>query len=115
MAGKGQQRTSLPIAATAAAMHESGVSVTDISGATGLPKRTIYKIINGDHQWAEILHNDDRFKLYRDEVKRQLQAGSLELSKKCLDQIEDRLCDSSAAQAAVVYGILFDKERLQAG
>jgi len=44
-----------------------------------------------------------------------IQTGSLELSKACLNQIEVKLPQASAAQAAVVFGILHDKERIQAG
>ena len=43
-------------------------------------------------------------------------AGSARpLSQKALQQIEDRIDKASAPQAAMVYGILRDKERLDAG
>ncbi len=112
---KGRHRTSLPDAARAAALHEAGIRMGEIVEATGIPRRTIYGIIYGEPEWREILNNDERFKEYRNEVKKQLQTGTLELSQKCLIQIEDKLPAASAAQAAVVYGIIFDKERLQAG
>ena len=44
-----------------------------------------------------------------------MQTASIELAKKALRQIEDKLPDASAAQSAVIYGILRDKERLDAG
>ncbi len=115
MAGKSRLRTNIPDAARAKAMHEAGIRIGEIVEATGVSQRVIYDIVHGVGKWGQIVHNDERFKQYRDEVKKQLQTGSLELSKKCLTQIEDKLPQASAAQAAVVYGIIFDKERLQAG
>jgi hypothetical protein len=44
-----------------------------------------------------------------------MQAASVELSKKALRQIENKIDKASAPQAAMVYGILRDKERLDAG
>jgi hypothetical protein len=35
--------------------------------------------------------------------------------QKALQQVEDKLPNASTAQAAVIYGVLTDKERLQAG
>jgi hypothetical protein len=40
------------------------------------------------------------------EAKRKLQISSIELSKKTLQQVEDKLPSASAAQAAVICGIL---------
>jgi hypothetical protein len=75
----------------------------------------VTNIINGTHGWQEIKDSDAQFLKYRQQVKRELQVGTLELTKKCLAQIEDKLPTASAAQSAMIYGILFDKERLQAG
>jgi hypothetical protein len=44
-----------------------------------------------------------------------MQAASISLSQTALQQIEDRIDKASAPQAAMVYGILRDKERLDAG
>lgn len=44
-----------------------------------------------------------------------MQAASINLSQKALQQIENRIDKASAPQAAMVYGILRDKERLDAG
>ena len=44
-----------------------------------------------------------------------MQAASIKLSQKALQQIENRIDKASAPQAAMVYGILRDKERLDAG
>ena len=44
-----------------------------------------------------------------------MQTGSIELAKKALVSIEGKLENASAAQLAVVYGVMRDKERLDAG
>lgn len=77
--------------------------------------RTVEDIINGRSGWGEIIANDQAFKQYRTLAKRQMQAASISLSQKALQQIEDRIDKASAPQAAMVYGILRDKERLDAG
>jgi hypothetical protein len=77
--------------------------------------RTVDDIINGRSGWGEIIANDQAFKQYRTLAKRQMQAASISLSQKALQQIEDRIDKASAPQAAMVYGILRDKERLDAG
>jgi len=108
-------QTNLPDAARAKALHDAGIKMDDIVDATGLPQRTIYNIVNLVGPWAEIVTNNEIFQRYRNEVKKMIQTGSLELSKACLNQIEVKLPQASAAQAAVVFGILHDKERIQAG
>lgn len=109
------KRTSLPQAAQAKALAEIGYQGTQIADATGLPVRTVDDIINGRNGWGEIIANDQAFKQYRNQAKRQMQAASINLSQKALQQIENRIDKASAPQAAMVYGILRDKERLDAG
>jgi hypothetical protein len=72
-------------------------------------------IINGRNGWGRIIANDQAFKQYRSDAKRKMQAASVQLSKKALRQIENKIDKASAPQAAMVYGILRDKERLDAG
>ncbi len=109
------RQTNLPDAARAKALHDAGIKMSDIEEATGIPPRTIYDIVNMKGPWAEIVTNNEVFREYRDQVKKQLQTGSLELAKKAQNQIDVKLPDASAAQAAVIYGILRDKERMDAG
>jgi hypothetical protein len=109
------KRTSLPQAAQAKALADIGYQGTQIADAIGLPVRTVDDIINGRNGWREIIANDKAFKQYRTQAKRQMQAASITLSQKALQQIEDRIDKASAPQAAMVYGILRDKERLDAG
>ena len=109
------KRTFIPQAAQAKALADIGYQGTQIADATGLPVRTVDDIINGRNGWREIIANDQAFKQYRTQAKRQMQAASINLSQKALQQIENRIEKASAPQAAMVYGILRDKERLDAG
>jgi len=108
------RRTDLQRAATAKAMHEMGFQTGQIGEAVGLPEATVDDIVNGRHGWSKML-NDPVFREYRVQQKRHMQTASIELAKKALRQIEDKLSSASAAQSAVIYGILRDKERLDAG
>jgi hypothetical protein len=109
------KRTSIPKAAQAKALADIGYQGSQIADATGLPARTVDDIINGRNGWGEIIANDQAFKQYRSDAKRKMQAASIKLSEKALQQIENRIDNASAPQAAMVYGILRDKERLDAG
>src|SRR5688572_27552422 len=109
------KRTSISQAAQAKALADIGYQGSQIADATGLPARTVDDIINGRNGWGEIIANDQAFKQYRNDAKRKMQAASIKLSQKALQQIENRIDKASAPQAAMVYGILRDKERLDAG
>jgi len=115
MAGNGRQRTSLPTAAKAAALYDAGIPVSDISDETGLPVRTIYGILSGEHKWREILDNDERFKQYKEETVKALQVSSWELAKKSFIHAEKKLPEASYAQGVFGGAILVDKARLLAG
>ena len=108
-------RTSMKRAAEAKALSELGHARGEISKLTGVGARTVSDIIAGRNGWAGIMENDPRFNACRMESKRALQVGSVELAKKALEQIEKKLPQASAAQAGVIYGIMRDKERLDAG
>ena len=109
------KRTPISHAAEAKALADIGYQGTQIAEAIGLPVRTVDDIINGRGSWGDIIANDQAFKTYRTDAKRKMQAASIKLSQKALQQIENRLDKASAPQAAMVYGILRDKERLDAG
>ena len=109
------KRTSIPQAAEAKALADIGHQGTQIANAMGLPTRTVDDIINGRNGWGEIIANNEAFRKYRSDAKRKMQAASITLSQKALQQIDKKLDKASAPQAAMVYGILRDKERLDAG
>lgn len=91
-----------------------GKGPTEIAEQIGLPYSTTEDIILGQNGWAERL-KDPSFAKYRSARKRQLQAASLELSSRLLDHAGLNLNTTSPYQAVGMYGILRDKERLDAG
>lgn len=107
----------LPIhlAGSAAGLKDVGFSQGAIAGMLKVPKQTISDILNRHGRWEEITHNDTLFNEYRKEARRLIHTGSVELIQQCLEQIEKRLPDASAAQSAVVLGILRQHERLDSG
>ena len=103
------------LAAEAQALYEAGVSRQGVSVATGLPHGTVSEIIyRTTPLWAK-LHDTDAFRRVRLEQKRVLQAALIEITRQAAVQIERTLPDASARDAAVVLGIVSDKERLIAG
>ena len=108
------KRTDPVKAATAAAMGDLGYQSGQIADAVGLPQQTVGDIIAGRSGWEQRLKGE-AFQAWRLEQKKIMQAGSVELAKKALKQIEAKLPLASAAQSAVIYGVLRDKERLDAG
>jgi hypothetical protein len=108
------RRTDYPTAARIKAMADLGFSRSQISEQSAVHADTCDSIIRGEHGWAEI-YDDEVFAEYRISQKRAMQAASTELAKKALVQVEAKLGDSSSLQAATIYGILRDKERLDAG
>ena len=63
---------------------------------------------------GEIIASDQAFKVSH-RRKAEDEAASIKLSQRSVQQIENRIDKASAPQAAMVYGILRDKERLDAG
>lgn len=108
------RRTNLPTAATAKAMAEMGFQTGQIAESIGLPEGTVDDIVHGRHGWGRML-NDPSFNAFRVQQKRVMQTASIELAKKALKQVEEKLPQASALQAAAIYGIMRDKERLDAG
>ena len=94
------KRTSISAAAEAKALADIGYQGTDIAKATGLPVRTVDDIINGRNGWGEIIANDQAFKQYRSDAKRKMQAISIQLSQKALQQIENRIESQCATSSA---------------
>ena len=82
------KRTAISHAAEAKAVADIGHQGTQVAEATGLPARTVADIINGRARWGDIIANDQAFKHYRSDAKRKMQAASIKLSQKALQQIE---------------------------
>ena len=103
------------LAAEAQALYEAGVPHQLIQQQTGLPHGTVSEIIyRTTPLWAK-LHDTEAFRQVRQEQKRVLQAALIEITRQAAVQIERTLPDASARDAAVVLGIVSDKERLIAG
>ena len=101
-------------AAAAAALYERSGNQHEVARRLDMPQRTVCDIVNGYGRWAEVA-TDSSFTALRLEQKRHLQAASAKIMSQALVRIEEKLPDASAPQAAMVYGILFDKDRLMAG
>ena len=107
-------RTPLDKAAAAMVLYEQDGSQRRVAERLGMNKRTVCDIVSGYGRWKEVA-TDASFTQLRLEQKRHLQAASAVIMSQALVRIEEKLPDASAPQAAMVYGILFDKDRLMAG
>ena len=101
-------------AAAAVALYEHDGNAARVAGRLGMNRRTVSDIVGGYGRWKEVA-TDASFSQLRLEQKRHLQAASAVIMSQALVRIEEKLPDASAPQAAMVYGILFDKDRLMAG
>ena len=104
-------RTDPMVAATVGALGDMGYAGTKIARMTGVAERTVYDLLGGERKYLQ----EPVTAALRKGIKERLQARSLDLSDRCLNQVEDTLQWTSARDAAVVYGILRDHERLDAG
>lgn len=96
---------------TALALGDMGYKGTKIAKMLGMAQRTVYDILGGDRNYL----SGPVDATLRTKIKERLQARSLDLSDRCLDQIELTLPETHARDAAVTYGILRDHERVDAG
>ena len=108
------QVTPLDKAAAAMVLYEQDGNAHRVAGRLGMAKTTVNDIVRGYGRWGEVA-TDSSFVQLRLEQKRHLQAASAKIMSQALVRIEEKLPDASAPQAAMVYGILFDKDRLMAG
>lgn len=102
------------IASTVVALREAGKTQQEIAEATGTPQQTVSDILASKGRWADV-HKKTWLDTYRNAEKKKLQVVSLELSKLALEALANKIPNAAASQLAVVYGILRDKERLDAG
>ncbi len=108
------RQTSPELAATALNMMDIGHGPSSISRALDIPLGTVEDICHGRSGWNRIF-DLKWFQKYREEQRQVIHAGIVELQKKALKQINDKIDKSSAAQATYTFGILFDKDRLASG
>ena len=105
------ERTEPIQAATVAALGDLGYAGTKIAAITGVAWRTVYDILGGQKNY---LKTPVHAKL-RSQIKERLQFRSLDIADRALNQVEQTLPWAEARDAAVVYGILRQHERLDAG
>ncbi len=108
------RQTSPELAATALNMMDIGHGPSSISRALDIPLGTVEDIVHGRSGWNRI-YDLEWFQKYREEQRQVIHAGIVELQKKALKQINDKIDKSSAAQATYTFGVLFDKDRLASG
>ena len=109
------RKTPLEKAAIAKTLQEAGYSSKQISQATGVPASTVRDIVGRHGIWAEIMRDNQTFKSYYEAQKKVMQAGSMELAKEALEQVEKKLSKASAYQATGIYSLLRQNARLDAG
>ena len=110
-------RTPLHLAAQAKALHDDGISRSAIAQATGIPIHTVDDILYGGPAYVtwQSLSTTDAYKEARERNKLVFQGAMGEIARQALVQIERKLPEASAKDAAIVLGIVQDKERLIAG
>jgi hypothetical protein len=110
---KGRQ-TDVLTAAKVAALADLGYSSPQIEALTGVNARTAWGILNNEASWGEIKELPV-FKANRIKQKETLEAASRIVAAKALVQVEKKIENASAYQAAGIYGLLRTHERLDAG
>lgn len=98
-------------AGLAIAMGEMGYPESVITKATNIPERTVWGLLHDEVGWI----HGPVLKVHRVKAKEILQARSMAIAEKCLNQVDKKIVDASAYQAAGIYGLLRTHERLDAG
>lgn len=87
-------------------------NLNQVSRETGVPVTTVHRwVTEKDKRTANINHYDQRLQETQDQL---MQAMGF-VGQEALQQIHKKLPDASAAQAATIYGILFDKQQILSG
>jgi hypothetical protein len=108
------RQTDILTAAKVTALSDLGYSAPQIEALTGVSARTAWGILNNEASWGEI-KNTPVFKANRIKQKEALEAASRVVAAKALVQVEKKIENASAYQAAGIYGLLRTHERLDAG
>ena len=108
------RQTDILTAAKVAALAELGYSAPKIEALTGVNARTAWGILNSEASWGEIKETPV-FNANRLKEKEALESASRIVAAKALVQVEKKIENASAYQAAGIYGLLRTHERLNAG
>ena len=83
----------------------------EVSRQTGVPVSTVQSWVTNKERQKSIYSYDQRLKTTQDRLMESMGY----IGEKALQQINEKLPDASAAQAATIYGILFDKQQMIVG
>jgi hypothetical protein len=108
------RQTDILTAAKVTALADLGYSSPQIEALTGVNARTVWGVLNNEASWGEIKELPV-FKANRVNQKEALEAASRIVAAKALIQVEKKIDNASAYQAAGIYGLLRTHERLDAG
>ena len=94
------------------ALVDLGYTPSQASRHLNLPRITVYDILAKTEGGA--YKNKPVLDALREGIKTRLQARSMDLADRALDQVEAGLQETDAYRSTLIYGILRDKERLDA-
>ena len=95
----------------AVALYNLYHNYSEVSRQTGVPVATIRSWVLDTDRHKAILNYDQRLKETQDRL---MQAMGF-VAEEALQKVHEKLPEASAAQAATIYGILFDKQQMIAG
>lgn len=87
-------------------------NLSQVSRETGVPVSTIHSWVQKKDEFATKIHSYDQ---RMQDTQDQLMEAMGFVGQEALQQIHKKLPDASAAQAATIYGILFDKQQILSG
>lgn len=110
-----KRRTHLPKAALALELREKvGMSESEISEQTGIPKATVHNILSGEHGWDKIA-NTPVVRQHRAQQNAALEQAARTLAAQSFIRASEALPEASYYQAVIGGATLIDKYRLLAG
>ncbi len=110
----GAKNISAEKASAVLALHDELYSQRTIEQITGVSRTTVQSIIHGVKSWGKWAQGPVALQ-YRAEQKRALAEASRTIASQCLEQVEKQLPKASAYQAAGIYGLMRQHERLDMG
>lgn len=87
-------------------------NLSQVSRETGVPVSTVQRWVQDKEKFATKINSYDQ---RMQETQDQLMEAMGFVGQEALQQIHRKLPDASAAQAATIYGILFDKQQILSG
>lgn len=101
--------------AKALAMHDCGASLREIAKETGVNHNSVNNILNHKHPYWEKILDTRSFQKWREYHRGVIQVAQIQLAEDVLRQAEAALPEANFKDAMFGFGILRDKDRLDAG